>query len=95
MRGSPLSTLEGGCNEHFRRTVFQTQQRTILLSPDADPVHSVQLSGEQCRAKGELLAVYENHRGELWVLSKRSTGGHQCAGRAGIHSAGQTIPEST
>jgi len=40
----------------------------FLLSPDADPIRRLQFSGQQRGAEGEVLAVRQNHRGELWVL---------------------------
>ena len=73
---------------------FKTQQRALLLSADADPVHGLQFLGEQRRAEEGLLAVHENHRGELRMLRQRGAGGHPCAGAVGIHPMRQTIPGS-
>jgi len=52
-----------------RRIVFQTKQRDILSSPDADPVHSVQFPGQQHGTVAEALTIGQSNCGKLCVLS--------------------------
>lgn len=77
-------------NHHvnFRRTLFQNQQRYLLLRPKLPGVGGVRLPALPRREQGPLLAQYADHRRGLQLLQHNGPQSGRRAGAAGIHPQG-------